>query len=263
MARQQGKSDFEGFGRETGSRRPARVQQGDALLWISLAGIGLAFMGGVVVVGLFAYDVASRNTSASASARLVVAPVPVDGVVDKVPGKTPPGDDAPKAKALPNWKEATDTASTKEVRVKVAYLAAGEVSGTRFSRPHISQASYAKIHLANLTQTKVIRFEGWETSAMMEDEHGNSYKPVDWPGGFAFDLMPSAPQGTNNKDIKEHRIICRRETIEPGEVIAFLLFFEKPARVSKEARLTLPVEAVGGTGALRIKVPVEFLPSAR
>lgn len=244
MARQKRDEAFDGPGRDGAGRGRAPAADGDA--WVVLAGaVGVTLLTVAVAVGVV---VASRSRPRPPA----VGAVPV--VVEEKP--KPP---EPPVPPPVDWAKVGPTASAGDVRVTGLYAAAGLVSGTRSGKPYIVRTGYLKVRLANLGKTRVVRYGGWVIDPTLADEHGNVFKAAPLPDGFRFTEMPAAPPGLDNKDVKESRISCHGETLEPGQAITFFLFFEKPARVSGEARVTLPADAVGGEGLLHIKLPVEFV----
>jgi hypothetical protein len=87
-----------------------------------------------------------------------------------------------------------------------------------------------------------LKYTGWslasgnnDHAATLKDDAGASHNQVSW----------------------EAQIVgqTRSATIKPAESLVDILVFDAPRTYAKYLKLTLPAEACGGTGALRIKIP--------
>jgi hypothetical protein len=113
-----------------------------------------------------------------------------------------------------------------------------------------------ELRLTNASPTKIINFRGWQHgTSIVEDEHGNRYGLIDFGVGFSFgDGLWDRWNGDPN--VNAESIIAHNLSLHPRKSYITYLFCKKPTDVSKEARMTLPSEALGGTGTIRLRVPI-------
>lgn len=98
-----------------------------------------------------------------------------------------------------------------------------------------------KFTVSNDNDTKVVRLKGWGEDhpellvARVEDEHGNKYRPVIF-GAFA------RPKGSLRGEVN----------VLPGEAVADLVVFDRPARTARKLTLVLPADHYGQGGEVRL-----------
>jgi hypothetical protein len=149
-----------------------------------------------------------------------------------------------------------------EIKVESPWASPVGVAGPRFGQfENHGKLLVVKLKLTNTSKTKVMRFAGWQGNATVVDQHGNAYKPYSFGSGFAFADTPNRPghpeDAEYDKGSDADSIIAGDMPLHPGKSYITFLFFEEPAAVSEEARLTLPAKALGGTGGLRLRVPIK------
>ena len=100
-----------------------------------------------------------------------------------------------------------------------------------------------------------MKFGGWQGKATLADEHGNQYKAVNFGNGF--EGFGDGPWGnTARLSEEDQHLIAYNLSLHPGKSYTTYLFYEKPAAVSREARLTLPAKEIGESGTIRVRVPI-------
>ncbi|MGO9922091.1 MAG: hypothetical protein ACLQIB_46265 [Isosphaeraceae bacterium] len=160
-------------------------------------------------------------------------------------------DSAKEPDAEENWGNAGITAQQGDIRVKidsakVDFVKLRETLGNDGqSKDKLLQIS---LQIENTGVTKKIEYGGWGGSdfssdgvAALRDDLDNSYKRV----GFGFSAQPVGQ--------------VRSESIYPRKSISDLLVFEVPIEKASFLKLELPGEVFGGTGKLRIKVPMKMV----
>ncbi|SRR5260370_1016964 len=164
-----------------------------------------------------------------------------------------------KGKSAPNadrWEDVEQAAQVGDVRVEANLALNHWVQVNNFGQWVFPKATVIQMTLINRSKTKVVRFNGWQGNATMADEHGNTYKPMNLdmaPGFSGFGDLPWDPQA----EFRGYPIIARDFNLHPGKDYVTHLFFEQAADVAKEVRLTLPATELGGTGAIRLRVPLK------
>jgi hypothetical protein len=73
---------------------------------------------------------------------------------------------------------------------------------------------------------------------------------VDGKGGI-LEALNEEDRGSDTSAILAYNL-----SLHPGKSYITYLFYEKPAADPREARLTLPAKELGGTGAVRLRVPI-------
>jgi hypothetical protein len=96
--------------------------------------------------------------------------------------------------------------------------------------------------------------------ATLVDEHGNKYRAIHFDEigfeGFGDVGWNSQLDQEYNKSSETNAILAYNLSLHPGKSYITYLFYEKSAAVAKEARLTLPSKELGGTGTIRLLVPI-------
>ena len=103
--------------------------------------------------------------------------------------------------------------------------------------------------IENRGDSKKVQYRGWAgddfdfggTSGTVHDDLDNSYKRIGF--GFASKVVGQIDS----------------ESIYPGKSVTDVLVFEEPVAKAKFLKLELPAGAFGGTGRLRIKIPMTMV----
>jgi len=160
-------------------------------------------------------------------------------------GAAPPPQEAPKPKD--EWADAGNEVQQGDIciRVKSAKVDFVGLTGYGGRETGASQEKFLQIALMieNRGDSVKINYEGWGGRAFggasVKDDLGNSYRGINF--GFA------------NKVVGQ----IKDESVYPGKIISDVLVFEEPIKKAKFLKLELPASALGGTGILRIKIPIE------
>lgn len=169
------------------------------------------------------------------------------------------GKNAPVPDVPVTWDNVGNTGQVGDVLIESPGARSGPVSLDYSGQWRIPDLLVVRLKLTNTSPTKIIKFEGWQWSALLDDENGNKYHLIKFGPGFSgFGDMPWCTDFRDdyNKDCDTSSFIAANLSLHPGKSYVTYLFYEKAAAVSKEARLTLPAKELGGTGALRLRVPI-------
>jgi hypothetical protein len=111
--------------------------------------------------------------------------------------------------------------------------------------------------VTNLSRDKVVRFVGWPRPLTVEDEFGNRYGRLDIRGPFAG-LPGSEDDNRPFKGCDFSAITMGSDfPLHPKKPYATFLFFEKATAKSKEVRLIVHGESVGGSGQFPIRQKIK------
>jgi hypothetical protein len=142
----------------------------------------------------------------------------------------------------------TDTARFGDVGVRIASVSVEKVRLTDLGRPASSKDKQLQIRIAivNGSRTRKVDFRDWnpelrgfgDDTAALSDNLGNHYRLTTW--GVSAQVVGRLRPGT---------------AIHPGNEVQDLLVFEVPVAAADYLILTLPGEAVGGTGQAKYKIP--------
>jgi hypothetical protein len=125
--------------------------------WVLVAVGGVAILGGVVVAAV----VMSRAVTPD---KVTQRKTPDAGVVD--------------------WSQVGDTITFGDVTVTASYAIDGPAWGPVTNLPGPPRGDpllYIKIRIENRSKTKLQRWSGWYRRGQVEDEHGNTYRAVQFP----------------------------------------------------------------------------------
>jgi hypothetical protein len=152
------------------------------------------------------------------------------------------------------WEEAGNSGRVGDVSAGVLLARPWVVNRRDFGAWKLNEMLVVKLKLTNTSTTKIVTFGGWQGKATLVDEHGNEYRAIHFGAGLGgFGDMPG---GAEDVGSDTDAILAYNLRLHPGKSYITYLFYEKPAAVSREARLTLPAEALGGTGTIRLQVPI-------
>ena len=159
----------------------------------------------------------------------------------------------PEKPTEPEWASARDTVRQGDVGFRVNAALIGKVplmAGFDRSETRSQDSLLAiEIELGNLSRSKKVEYHTWmgrdfsieQDYATLEDNFGNRYKRIDF--GFSTDVV-----GRTESD-----------SIYPGKVLTDVLVFELPVDTIEYLNLELPAKNFGGTGMLRVRIPVGML----
>jgi hypothetical protein len=146
-----------------------------------------------------------------------------------------------------------DDVSVKCLQARPASFSCKHWGGWKIRGPML----VVELKLTNTSPTKIVKFAGWqEATSVVEDEHGNRYALIDFGvdfEGFGDGLWS---RWKLVADVDAGSILAQNLMLHPGKSYITYLFCAKPADISKEARLTLRSKALGGTGTVRLRVPI-------
>lgn len=161
------------------------------------------------------------------------------------------------------WEDVSNRGRVGDVSFEVPWARPFEILGVQLGEGvNFGKMLVVKLKLTNTSTTRIVKFGGWQGEGTLEDEHGNRYSAAHFGRGFGgflgeyqFDETPADKE--YRKDCDTHAMIAANLTLHPGKNYITYLFYEEPAAVSKEARLTLPANSLGGRGELRLWVSIE------
>ena len=176
--------------------------------------------------------------------------------------KTAPasGGDSP---ARSSWSDAGSKGSVGDVSFESPWARPVEVLGLSLGQgANFGKMLVVKLKLTNTSSTRIVTFGGWQREGTLEDEHGNKYSAARFGAGFDGFLSEdqfdrTAADKEYSKDCDTHAMIAVNLSLHPGKSYITYLFYETPAAVSKEARLTLPAKVLGDKGEVRLRVSIE------
>jgi hypothetical protein len=137
----------------------------------------------------------------------------------------------------------TDANDSVRVTAKSFDIQQIEIIPPGYSAPRKTPQAFFRIALKieNMSPSE-IKYTGWalqggdnSRAARMKDDVGKSHQQVTWSARIVGQTSSA--------------------TIPPSKSIEDLLVFNHPGTSAKYLKLTLPAEACGGTGNLRIKIP--------
>jgi molybdopterin/thiamine biosynthesis adenylyltransferase len=145
------------------------------------------------------------------------------------------------------WDDGFAGVAQGDVAVKVVDAKVGKVGLDAIDGDSVSVSDLLMVTLVitNKSGARKLNYESWAGSdvsfsrrdyASLEDEAGNIYKRA------------SFPLGTKVKGQQ------RAASVYPGESTTDVLVFERPTSGSKELRLELPGENIGGSGMIRLLI---------
>lgn len=151
-----------------------------------------------------------------------------------------------------DWANAGITAQQEDIRVTIE---SAKVDFGRLSQTFGDGMGKSKdklliisLHIENTSVAKKIEYRGsaggrfsTETAASLRDDLDNSYKRI------AFGLSTQLVGQVSS------------ESIYPNKSISDLLVFEVPVEKASFLKLELPAAVFGGTGKLRIKIPMKMV----
>lgn len=147
-----------------------------------------------------------------------------------------------------DWSDvgATEMAGDVTVSLRKVRLHEGAFLNLRTRLPTLTRA---EIVVTNVSPARNVRFAGWNTAAVrFTDEHGNDYRIH--PFGREDRLYDEVGQSWLMFTPAEPCILYPRKETH------FILWFEQIADVAMQGRLSLPGEAVGGSGVIRLQLKV-------
>jgi hypothetical protein len=142
--------------------------------------------------------------------------------------------------AGPDWSRAGQSYQGKDLKITLGYAVCGPIVGTE-GGPYL----YVKLKVENTSETKILRWGGWQGAGEAYDEHGNRLESIRFRG------LVFAPPNQDGKEDPDLRGSPRAsplddtgpETIDPRKTYTTLLYLEKVPPSSKELRLAVPVSA--------------------
>jgi len=160
------------------------------------------------------------------------------------------GKPAPAAKD--DWADAGNAVEQGEIRVRVDSAKVDFVTLRGIGRDEGQSKDkllQVSLTIENLGDSKKVEYHGWagrdfdigNTAGHLHDDLDNSYKRI----GFGF----------ANKVVGQ----IQSESLYPGKSVTDLLVFEEPIEKATFLKLELPASAFGGTGRLRIKIPMKMV----
>lgn len=165
---------------------------------------------------------------------------------------------SPVAKPSPSGSEQEWASADKPVRqgdIQVKVLSAG-IARVPLSSPTPDSGRMSEndllmitLEISNLSQTAKLNYRGWTGSdfgigrdyGTLVDNFENTYKRI------TFGIF-HRPKGQ-----------VESESVYPGKTITDLLVFEQPIDKADCVKLELPAENFGGTGMLRIRIPISMV----
>jgi hypothetical protein len=151
------------------------------------------------------------------------------------------------------WASATDTVRQGDVTVRIKSVVIGKVplkDQIRGSRSASADPLLAiEVEIANVGLNKKVQYQTFMGRGFslgldyttLRDNFDNIYKRIDF--GFS-----SKPTGATES-----------ESIYPGKSITDVLIFEPPIETAQYLNLELPAQNFGGTGMLRIRIPMSMV----
>ena len=163
-----------------------------------------------------------------------------------------PEKERPAPKAKDDWADAGNAVQQGEIRVQVESVKVDFVTLRGIGRDEGQSKDkllQVNLKIENLGDSKKVEYRGWsardfdfgETAGTVHDDLDNSYKRI----GFGF----------ANKVVGQ----IHSESIYPGKSVTDVLVFEEPIEKANFLKLELPATAFGGTGRLRIKIPMKMV----
>ncbi|MCA9042352.1 MAG: DUF4190 domain-containing protein, partial [Planctomycetaceae bacterium] len=147
----------------------------------------------------------------------------------------------PNAEPASPWENASEIYDGDLVSVEIIDAIIGKVELSNLGDDSASQDNLLQftVEVMNKQEAKKMNFSGWKgeafsgrNAATLEDEHGNTYKRIN----FGF--------GTKIKGQVEN------DSIYPQKSVTDVLVFEVPVDAAKELRLKLPASAYGEEGLI-------------
>jgi hypothetical protein len=150
------------------------------------------------------------------------------------------------AEDLEPWEGVGLTDANDQVRVTAKSVGTQQIdfipTGWNNARKSPQACLRVALRIENLGPSE-IKYTGWAPKggnnsgvAHIKDDAGIAHHQVNWTGKIVGQQTPPA-------------------TIAPSKSIEEVLVFNHPGTYPKYLKLTLPAEACGGTGVLRIKIP--------
>ncbi len=147
-----------------------------------------------------------------------------------------------------------------DLLITLPYVVSGKIRGTRYGEISNYRGMWVLVKIENRSRTKMYRLAGWRGRGKCEDEHGNVYEAMNFPSGFGFNAIPCRPGKVPETDVPGDAILAGETRLNPKSKQASFIFFESPADVATEARLTLPAIVEGEKGGFRFRVPISRVP---
>jgi hypothetical protein len=174
------------------------------------------------------------------------ATVPPAPRVDPVPPPAPPKE------PVAEWASAESPVKQGDIQIKVTSVTVGQVlltetigDGEGRSKENLLSIG---LEVTNQSETKKLDYRSWGgraasfgTRTSLTDNFDNRYKVVSF--GFS-----SKVKGATESD-----------SVYPGKAIQDVLVFEEPVGKVEYLNLELPAENFGGTGMMRIRIPVSMI----
>jgi hypothetical protein len=185
------------------------------------------------------------------------------------PAQEKPAQGVPVAKAAivepgERWDDVHNTGRVSDITVECAWAKSSWASVKIWGQWSTTNLMVVQLKLTNHLPTKIVEFKGWQSGgSMLEDEHGNQYHRLDLGRGFdgfgdnGWGRNPAWQSSQVRLQGCEFVMIADAFRLDPGKSYVTHLFFSKPADVSKEARLTLSANKLGGGGTIRIRVLIQ------
>lgn len=177
-----------------------------------------------------------------------------DGTKTAAPDGTPKGDGgAEPATPAIEWADALAGTRAGDVKVSVASVEVGRVRVKGFGGEVESKDANLLIHvrIENGSETRKVEYRSWgqadsfgfgeKRASELVDNFGNTYKSV----GFSVTMRPVGQ--------------LLSESVYPGKSVDDLLVFEVPVDKAEFLRLTLPANAFGGKGMIRLQIPKDAI----
>lgn len=182
------------------------------------------------------------------------------GMLVACTGTVPPGsfpNTVPTVKPE-QWSKAGAKYKTDALQIEVLWVQQTNVSGLRYGDfVNYGPQTVVKLHITNRSKDKLINFAGWQETAVLQDEAGNTYKRLVFSSGFGFNVSDTfGPGSPEDKGCDADQIIAANLSLHPGKSYATCLFFEKMIETAKETRLTVPGASLGISGDVHFRVPI-------
>ncbi|MBI3860931.1 MAG: hypothetical protein HY290_03455 [Planctomycetia bacterium] len=145
------------------------------------------------------------------------------------------------------WKDAPQSIEVGDLLVWVTSARIGKVILERRNKDELTKDDYlvVTVGIHNFSETRKGDYTGWAsranplTPATISDEFGNVYKRI-----------------VSDAVVNVKWQLTDGVSLYPATTIMDVLVFEPPIRNAKELRCSLPGEAIGVRGTLKIKIPI-------